>query len=96
MWFTERVCRKPKSSFNEPTRLNVNSIEESTTNQSVTAIQNSDYNPQCESEYDSSDDNIVAGFASNTIQIEPKNTTLQIGSTQVGLLVDSGSVWCFE
>ena len=34
------------------------------------------YNPQCESDYDSSDDNMVAGIASNTIQIEPKNTTL--------------------
>ena len=35
---------------------------------------------------------MVASIASNTIQIEPKNTTLQIGKTQVGLLVDSGSV----
>ena len=47
--------------------------------------------PKCLSDYDSSDDNIVASIASNTIQIEPKNTTLQIGKTQVGLLIDSGS-----
>ena len=50
------------------------------------------YNPQCESDYDSSDDNMVASIASNAIQIEPKNTILQIGNTQVGLLIDSGSV----
>ena len=34
------------------------------------------YNPQCESDYDSSYDNMVASIESNTIQIEPKNTTL--------------------
>ena len=50
------------------------------------------YNPQCESDYDSSDDNMVASVARNAIQIEPKNTILQIGNTQVGLLIDSGSV----
>ena len=58
----------------------------------MNAIQNTDYNPQCESDYDSSVDNMVASIASNSIQIEPKNTTLQIENTQVGLLVDSGSV----
>ena len=58
----------------------------------MNAIQNTDYNPQCASDYDSSEDNIVASVASNTIQIEPKNTTLQIGKTQVGLLIDSGSL----
>ena len=58
----------------------------------MNAIQNADYNPQCESDYDSSDDNMVASITSNAIQIEPKNTTLQIGNTQVGLLIDSGSV----
>ena len=87
-----RVCRKPKSSSNRSTRSNINSIEETTTDQSVNAIQNADYNPQCESDYDSSDDNMVASIASNSIQIEPKNTTLQIGNSQVGLLIDSGSV----
>ena len=35
---------------------------------------------------------MVASIASNTIQIEPKKTTLQIGNTQVGLLIDSGGV----
>ena len=58
----------------------------------MNAIQNADYNPQCESDYDSSDDNMVASIASNSIQMEPKNTTLQIGNSQVGLLIDSGSV----
>ena len=48
--------------------------------------------PNAKSDYDSSDDNMVASIASNTIQIEPKNTTLQIGNTQVGLLIDSGRV----
>ena len=87
-----RVCRKPKSSSNKSTRLNVNSVEDTPTDQTVNAIQNMDYNPQCESDYNSSDDNMVAIIASNSIQIEPKNTTLQIGNTQVGLLIDSGSV----
>ena len=87
-----RVCRKPESSSNKSTRSNFNSIEETTLDQSVNAIQNTDYNPQCESDYDSSDDNMVASIASNSIQIEPKSTTLQIGNTQVGLLIDSGSV----
>ena len=87
-----RVCRKPKSSSNKPTRSNVNSVEETSTDQTVKAIQNMNYNPQCESDCDSSDDNMVASIASNAIQIEPKNTILQIGNTQVGLLIDSGSV----
>ena len=62
-----RVCRKPKSSSNKSTRSNINSIEETTTDQSLNAIQNADYNPQCESDYDSSDDNMVASIASNSI-----------------------------
>ena len=87
-----RVCRKPKSSSNKPTRSNVNSVEDTSTDRTVNAIQNMDYNPQCESDYDSSDDNMVVSIASNSVKIEPQNTTLQIGNTQVGLLIDSGSV----
>ena len=87
-----RVCRKPKSSSNKSSRSTVNSVEETTIDQTVNAIQNMNYNPQCESDYDSSDDNMVASIASNAIQIEPKNTILQIGNTHVGLLIDSGSV----
>ena len=87
-----RVCRKPKSSSNKSTRSNLLSIEETTTDKSVNAIQNAVYNTQCESYYDSSDNNMVASIASNSIQIEPKNTILQIGNSQVGLLIDSGSV----
>ena len=89
---SSRVCRKPKSSSTKSTRPNVNSIEENTTEQCVNAIQNTNYNPQCGSCYDNSDDNMVSGIASTTVQIEHKNTILQIGNTQVGLLVDSGSV----
>ena len=87
-----RVCRKSKSPTNKPNRSNVNSVEETPIDQTVNAIENVNYNPQCESDYDSSDDNMVASIASNTIQIEPKNTILQIGNTRVGLLIDSGSV----
>ena len=83
-----RVCRKAI----KPTRSNVNSVVDTPTDQTVNAIQNMDYSPQCESDCDSSDDNMVASIASNSIQIEPKNTTLQIGNTQVGLLINSGSV----
>ena len=86
-----RVCRKPKSSSNKPTRSNVHSVEDTSTEQTVNGIQNMDCKTQCKSDYDSSADNMVS-IASNSIQIEPKNTTLQIGSTQVGLLIDSGSV----
>ena len=87
-----RVCRKLKSSSNKPTRSNVNSVEDTPTDQTVSAIKNMNFNPQCESDYDSSNDNIVASIASNSIQIKPNKTTLQIGNTQVGLLIDSGSV----
>ena len=87
-----RVCRKTKSSSNKPTGSNVNSVEDTPTDQTVNAIKNKDHNPQCESDYDSSDDNMVASIASNSIQIEAKNTTLQIGNTQIGLLIDPGSV----
>ena len=71
-----RVCRKPKSSSTKPTRPNVNSIEENTTEQSINAIQNANYNPQCESDYDSSDDNMVARIA-NTVTQFKTNPKLQ-------------------
>ena len=87
-----RVCRNPKSSSTKPTRSNIKSIEETTTEQSVNAIPNTNCSPQCESDYDSSDDNMVASIAINTILIEPKNTTLQIGNSKVGLLIDAGSL----
>ena len=87
-----RVCRKPKSSSTKPTRPNVNSFEEITTEQSVNAIQNANYNPQRGSDYYSLDDNMVASVSSTTLQIKPKSTTLQIGNTKLGLLIDSGSV----
>ena len=59
-----RLCRTLDSSSTKSTRSNVNSFEETTTEQSVYAIQNRNYNTQCESDYDSSDDNILAGIAS--------------------------------
>ena len=74
-----RVCRKPKSSSTKQTRSNVNSIEDNTTYQSVNAIQYANYNHQCESHYDSSDDNMVASIASNRVQIEPKKINLTDG-----------------
>ena len=82
-----RLCRKPKQ-----TRSKVNSIEDNTTDQSVNAIQNANYNPQCESDFDSSDDNMLTRIASNTVQIEPKNMILPIGNTKVGTLIESGNV----
>ena len=39
-----RVCRKPKSSSNKPIQSNVNSVEETSTDQTVNAIQNVNYN----------------------------------------------------
>ena len=35
---------------------------------------------------------MVASIVSDTLQIEPKNTTLKIGNTKVGLLINSRSV----
>ena len=45
-----RVCREPKPSSNKPIRSNVNSVEETSTYQTVSDIQNMNYNPQCESD----------------------------------------------
>ena len=73
-----RVCRKPKSSSNKPTRSIVNSVEDTPTDQTLNAIQNMDYNSPCESDYDSSDDTMVASIAINSIQIEPKNTSYKL------------------
>ena len=84
------MFRKPKSTSTKNTRPNVNSIDKTTTDNSVKAILN--YNPKCESDYDKSDENMVASIASNTLQFEPKNTTLQIGNTKLGFLMNSGSV----
>ena len=47
------------------------------------------YKPECESDYGSSDVITVVSTAINTFEIEPKNTTLQIGDTKVGLLIES-------
>ena len=87
-----RVCRKLKYTSTKSTLPNVNSIEENTTEQSVNAIKNKNYNPQCGSDYDSSDNNMVTSIAITTVQIEPNHTILQIGNTKVGLLIDSGSM----
>ena len=84
--------KKPKSASSKSSRLNLNSIEEDTTDKSVNAIQNTNYNPECVSDYNSLIDNMVASILSTTVQIDPKNTTLQIGNTKIGLLIESGSV----
>ena len=86
------VCRKPRSTSTKTTRPNVNSIDVNTTDNSVNAILSENYNSECRSDYDGYDDNLLAMIANNTLQIEPKNTTLQIGNTKVGLIIDSGSV----
>ena len=86
------VCRKLKSTYSKPARPYVNSIEEKTSKKSVNAIQDTNYNLLCSSDYDSSNDSKVASIASTIVKIEPKNTILQIGNTKVGLLIDSGSV----
>ena len=70
----------------------MNSIDE-TTIDSVNTIQKTNYNTECGPDYDSSDDNLLASVTSHTLQFEPKNTTLQIGNTNVGLLIVSGSVY---
>ena len=64
----------------------MNSIDKNTTDNSVNAILNTNYINECESDYDSSDDNMVASFASNTLLIEPKNTSLQNGGSSHQLL----------
>ena len=63
-----RVCRKSRSTSIKSTRPSVNSIDENTTEQSVNAIQNTNYSPQCGSDYDSSDENLVARIASTTVK----------------------------
>ena len=85
------MCRKPKSTTTRTNLPNVNSMDENTTNNSVNAVSNFNYNPDCESVYDSSDDNMVASSECKTLQIERKNTILQIGNIEIGLLIDSGS-----
>ena len=85
------MCRKPKSTSTKTSRINVNSIDEKTTENSVDANLNINYNPECESDYISLDDNMMAGIASKILKVEPKNKTLQIGNKGVGLLIESGS-----
>ena len=58
----------------------------------ITAISNMNYTRECKSNVYSSDDDMVASIESNTLQIGPKNMTLQIANTKVGLLIDSGGV----
>ena len=54
------VCCKPKSTSTKTIGPNANSIDENTTDNSVNDILNSKDNPECESDYVSSDDNMVA------------------------------------
>ena len=58
----------------------------------IRTTQDINNNPQFGSDYDSSDDNMAASIASTTVQIEPKNSFLQIRNMKVGLLIDSGTV----
>ena len=43
--------------------------------------------PECESDYESSDENMVASIACTIFQIEPNKTLSQIGNTNVGPLL---------
>ena len=72
------MCRKPKSTSTTTARSNVNSIADNTTKNCVNAVLHKNYYPECNSDYDSSDDNMVAGTESNTLNIGPKNTIRQI------------------
>ena len=82
------VCRKPKSTSQKTTRPKVNSIDENTTDNSDNAMLNTNYNPECESDYDSSDDTMVASIACNTLQIERKNISTN-WKYKGGFLIDS-------
>ena len=63
---------------------NVNSVDSATADDSVNAITNMDYKRECcESDYDSSDDNMVESISSSTLEIELWNTTLQTRNTNV-------------
>ena len=88
-----RVFRKAKSNPPKTPRPNIKSIDLTTKNHSVNAIANIKYEPVCKFDYDSSDDNIVASIAITTLQVEPKETTLQIGNKNVDFLSDSG-IFC--
>ena len=50
----------------------MNSINENTTDTSVNAVSDMNYNAECKSDYDNSHDKMVASIASNTLYIEPK------------------------
>ena len=54
----------------------MNSINGDTTENSVNAVLNSNYKPKGEIDYDSSDGNMEASIANNTLHIAPKNTIL--------------------
>ena len=64
------MCQKHKSVSFKPSRPSVNSIDKNTTDNSVNPILKSNDNPECEPDYDSLDENLVATIASNTLQIE--------------------------
>ena len=72
---------------------NINLIETHTTSEiSDSAIATHDYKVECKYVYESSDDNMVVSIESKTLQMEPRNATLQLGNANMVLLFDSGSV----
>ena len=80
-----------KSNPPKTPRPNIKSIDLTTKNDSVNAIVIIKYEPERKFDYDSADDNMVASIAITTLEVEPKETTLQIGNKNVDLLSDSGS-----
>ena len=82
------VCRNSKSTSIKPACPKVNSIHNNTTDISANVVSTKNYNPEIQSDYDSSDHNMVASIASITLNFEPKNTILQIDSGSVSSILN--------
>ena len=86
-----RVCSKANCNAqrNAPSAVNAINNSESTTypDKTANAIINNKYNPECKSDYERPDDNIVASIASTSLQIEPRSTTLRISNIDVVSLI---------
>ena len=100
LWFTESrrssLSESKVSNSQGNTRSNVKTINNSdsapSTDNTVIAIIDSKNKPECESDYDCSDDDMVASIASKSLKTDPRNTTLKKGNTVAGLFDESESV----
>ena len=68
----------------------IKSIKKTTIDYSAKAISNVNYNTKCKSDYEISENNILERIASGTLQIEPKDKTLNNENTELRLLIYSG------